>query len=262
MTSPAKPIIKPAFLACAVVLAFFAATKAIVIHRLGVQLTKFPIPLKKSLDQLDAKKLEPYLVRGREKISNLDVLESLGTEQYLNWTLEDPREQNDSPTRYLTLFITYYTGNPDMVPHVPDECYAGSGNTKLKAGTVSIDISWPGQEKPLPISMQSVLFSRQEKNSVTPESTFSVQYCFKANGEFCGSRTETRTLLGQNFFVKYSYFAKIEWKFYGTDFTGPIYPNEEQTLEASKKLLSTLLPVLEQDHWPDWEKAKRGEIIE
>lgn len=262
MTRPNQSLLNPAFVACAVILALFAATKTVVIHALGVHLTKLPIPLKKPLEQLDAKKLEPYIVRSREKIANQDVVESLGTEEYLNWTLEDPQAQSDSPTKYSTLFITYYTGNPDMVPHVPDECYAGSGNTKLRADTLSTEITWPGQEKPVPISMQSVLFSRQEKNSLTPETQFSVQYCFKANGEFCGSRTETRAVLGSNFFVKYSYFAKIEWKFYGMDYTGLIYPNQEQMMLASQKLLAKVLPVLEEDHWPDWDKAKRGEIIE
>jgi len=80
MTQPNKSLLNPAFVACAVILGLFAATKTVVIHALGVHLTKLPIPLKKPLEQLDAKKLEPYIVRSRERIANQDVVESLGTE--------------------------------------------------------------------------------------------------------------------------------------------------------------------------------------
>jgi hypothetical protein len=261
-----KNLFQPAFIACVVILAVSAASKEVVIRTLGVQLTKLPIPLKVPFDKMDEKKLEPYLVRNKQKITNRDVLESLGTEEYLQWSLEDSNAPADSPTRFCSLFITYYTGNPDMVPHVPDECYVGGGNQRSSADEIIVDsFSYPKQTDnasslPKSIPMQYVVFSRQEKNSLTPETRFSVQYMFKANGEFCGSRTQTRTVLGKNFFCKYSYFAKIEWKFYGMDYSGVVNPDKEQTVKASRKLLSILVPVLEADHWPDWEKAKRGEV--
>jgi hypothetical protein len=74
--------------------------------------------------------LRPYVVKQKEQILNRDVLESLGTEEYLQWILEAPDAAPGSPTRFCSLFITYYTGNPDMVPHVPDECYVGGGNER------------------------------------------------------------------------------------------------------------------------------------
>lgn len=262
-----KILLQPAFVVCAAILAVSAASKEVVIRTLGVQLTKLPIPLKAPFDKMDEKKLEPYLVRNKQKITNRDVLESLGTEEYLQWTLEDSNAPADSPTRFCSLFITYYTGNPDMVPHVPDECYVGGGNQRVGAEEIVVDsLSYPNQNEsiaaslPKSIPMQYVIFSHQEKSGLTPETRFSVQYVFKANGEFCGGRTQTRAVLGKNFFCKYSYFAKIEWKFYGTDYSGIVNSDKEQTIEASRKLLSTLIPVLEEDHWPDWEKAKRGEI--
>ena len=251
---------QPAFVVCATLLAVSAATKSVVIRTLGVQLTKLPIPLKKPLDQMDPGKLSPYAVRDKQTIANRDILESLGTEQYLQWNLEDKDASTDSPVRYCSLFITYYTGNPDMVPHVPDECYVGGGNTRLKGEDLKVDTLWPGREKPIPIPIQYVLFSRKTEDLLQTDSGFSVQYLFKANGKFYGNRTETRTAMGKNFFGKYSYFAKIEWQFYGSDYTGRIYPTQEQVLQASQKLLSILLPVLEEDHWPDWEKANRKNV--
>jgi hypothetical protein len=252
-------LFRPAFIVCVTLLAVSAATKSIVIQTLGVQLTKLPIDLKKPLDQMDIKKLAPYEVQNKATITNQDILESLGTEKYIQWMLEDKSTASDSPTRFCSLFITYYTGNPDMVPHVPDECYVGGGNSRLKGETLTITIPWPGQEKTRAIAMQYVVFGRKDETFLQTDNQFSVQYLFKANGQFCGDRTATRAVLGSNFFGKYSYFAKIEWRFYGKSSTGP---TQKETLAATQKMLSVLLPVLEEDHWPDWEKANRNDVKE
>jgi hypothetical protein len=252
-------LFRPAFIVCVALLAVSAATKSIVIRTLGVQLTKLPIDLKKPLDQMDSKKLAPYEVINKSVITNQDILESLGTEKYIQWLLEDKSAAPESSARLCSLFITYYTGNPDMVPHVPDECYVGGGNTRLKGETLTTEIPWPGQEKPRKIAMQYVVFGQQDKTFLQTDNQFSVQYLFKANGQFCGDRTATRAVLGSNFFCKYSYFAKIEWRFYGKSST---HPTQEETLGATGKLLAVLLPVLEEDHWPDWEKANRNDVKE
>jgi hypothetical protein len=251
-------LFRPAFIVCVTLLAVSAATKSIVIQTLGVQLIKLPIDLKKPLDQMDSKKLAPYEVQNKQAITNQDILESLGTEKYIQWMLEDKSASSESPTRFCSLFITYYTGNPDMVPHVPDECYVGGGNSRLKGETLTIEIPWPGQEKPREIAMQYIVFGRQAETFLQADNQFSVQYLFKANGQFCGDRTATRAVLGSNFFGKYSYFAKIEWRFYGKN----SHPNREETLGATGKLLTVLLPILEEDHWPDWEKANQNDVKE
>jgi hypothetical protein len=258
MNKQYSALLRPAFIVCVALLGVSAATKSIVIKTLGVQLTKLPIELKKPLDQMDPKKLDPYEVQKKLEITNQDILESLGTEKYLQWLLEDKNAAADGSTRFCSLFITYYTGNPDMVPHVPDECYVGGGNTRLKGETLTVEIPWPGQEKPRAIALQYVLFGRKDETFLHVENQFSVQYLFKANSQFCGDRTATRAVLGSNFFGKYSYFAKIEWRFYGKN----SHPTQEETLEATQKLLTVLLPVLEEDHWPDWEKANRNDTKE
>ncbi len=251
-----KPYLQPAFLICLVVLTVAAATKTAIIKTLGVNLTKLPISLKKPLDQMDAARLGRYTVRDKQKIANRDVIESLGTEEYLQWTLEDNEADKASPVRYCSLFITYYTGNPDMVPHVPQECYVGGGNTWQSDETLKVAVpSAPGGPDS-ELSFQYVMFSKTDRGGFGAETKFSVQYLFKANGEYSGSRTQTRRILGSNFFSKYSYFAKVEWKFYGIDdFSAMLFPNKEQTLAASQKLLTELVPVLEEDHWPDWKTA-------
>lgn len=240
--------LKPAFLVCVLVLLSAAIAKEAVIRVLGVQMVKEPIDLQHPLEEMDAAVLAPFELKNNSRIQNRDVLESLGTEEYLQWVLEDAEAPSSSPTRYCSLFITYYTGNPDMVPHVPDECYVGGGNTREGAETVTIQGARPDGKD---LSFQYLAFKNVDRKTMR-EDKFSVQYFFHANGDYTSNRTETRLKLGSNWFSKYSYFCKVEWKFYGVGSFGLIYPDKEQALEASQKLMTGLLPELEKNHWPDW----------
>lgn len=246
-----KSYVKPSFIVCAAILLSAAIAKEAVIRTLGIHMVKLPIELQHSLDEMDAAALAPYELKKKDRIQNHDVLESLGTEEYLQWILEDTEAAPGSPTRYCSLFITYYTGTPDMVPHVPDECYVGGGNQRASGETASVDVSRTAGEQKL--DFQYVVFKHVDAQ-LMKEETFSVQYFFHANGKYCSSRTDTRLVLGGNWFSKYSYFCKVEWKFYGADSFGLIYPDKGQTLAASEKLMDVLLPELEKNHWPDWEK--------
>ena len=265
MNSILQSLKQPAFLICAAILAIAASLKSYAIEQLGYQLVKYPLALKHPLTDLNEASLSPFLVVHKNEIGNRDILESLGTEEYLQWNLEDPDVPKESPVRYCDLFITYYTGNPDMVPHVPDECYVGGGNRMDSKSLIRISLfhsilPLPGMKGDGTIGAQYLLFSRPGQGMIPMDETYSVQYFFKVNGQYAESRTETRRLLGQNFFSKYSYFCKVEWKFFGIDYSGLIYPDEGQTTQASQRLLSILLPVLERDHWPDWEAANRTDI--
>lgn len=248
MTTAKKQYLTVSCLVCTAVLLAAASTKAILIERYGIQLTKLPIKLQKPLEELDETVLSSYKVVNRQKIQNREILESLGTEEYLQWILEDTSGEPGSPTRFCSLFITYYTGNPDMVPHVPNECYVGGGNELDSSQTLSVEL--PGDKK---VGFQYVRFIQSNQDSMQDSVKFSVQYLFHANGKYCQSRTDTRTALF-DWFSKYSYFCKVEWKFFGQGPFGSMYPDKEQTLQASAKLLSVLLPELEKNHWPDWEK--------
>ena len=256
MNKQLKPYLQPAFLVCALLLLTGATTKSLVIRFLGWQFTKYPLPLKKTLQEMDEKAIAPYVVNKKLRIDNPDVLETLGTEDYLQWIIVDPDAEPASPTRYCSVFVTYYTGNPDMVPHVPDECYAGGGNTRLAGYVDSASLHRDGIQTAQTIAYQNILFGGGD-TLLTTDIKFYVCYLFHANGEYSGSRTETRKILGQNFLSKYSYFSKVEWQFYGIDAFGRVYPDRQQVIQASEKLLQVLLPELERDHWPDWDAANR-----
>ena len=267
MNKTIKPYIQLPFLICLTALALAAGFKETAIKQFGVVFTKLPIPLRKSLDDLDESKLAPYRVVRKSKIDNPDVLEALGTEDYIQWELEDTGADALSHTRYCSLFVTYYTGNPDRVPHVPEECVTGAGNQLLsrQAVTLALDLD-PAQIAGLTtnsgkseLGVRYLAFSRKNTNVWMSDLKFGVMYFFKANGKFANDRTGVRTIMGKNLFGKYSYFSKVEWKFYGIRPGGMVYGSKADVLSASEKLISVILPLLETEHWPDWEKANQPE---
>lgn len=262
-----KPYIQLPFLICLGVLVLAAGFKEAAIEWSGAKLKKLPISLRKSLDDIDESKLAPYRVEHKSRIENPDVLESLGTEDYIQWQLEDTGADALSPTRYCSLFITYYTGDPDRVPHVPEECFTGTGNQLFSRQEVTLTLDI-GQAQiaglrtdkgKLAFDARYLVFTGKNTNVWMSDLKYRVLYFFKANGKFASSRTGTRAIMGKNLFGTYSYFSKVEWKFYGIGPGGMIYGNKADVLSASARLLSVLLPLLETEHWPDWEKANRPE---
>ena len=210
-----KTFLQPSFLICVTILAIAGGGKAFIITQMGIRFTKLPIPLQKSLDLLDVDLLSPYKVVHKSKIENKDVLEQLGTEDYIEWVLEDTTVEKSSPVRYCSLFITYYTGNPDRVPHIPDECHVGAGSQRMGRETVSLDVKGLlpdiGADAPMTLDARYVNFARGQGGLWDSSSNYSVLYFFKTNGKYAASRGETRKILGQNFVDKYSYFSKFEW---------------------------------------------------
>jgi len=260
MNEKIKPYFQPAFIICAVVLAAAGVSKQTVIKLTGAYLIKKPLPLKKPLDLLDESKLKPYKVINKTKITNADILESLGTEDYIQWTLEDTEAAPDSPTRYCSLFITYYTGNPDQVPHVPEECYIGGGNEQKLREELLLHLKKTASKKAGSgeFKVRHLVFVRKGREIWEKDKEFSVIYFFKINDKYANSRASARKILIENLFGKYSYFSKVEWKFFGEAAGQVVFPDKEQVIASSEKLLDILLPVLEREHWPDWPKAGNG----
>ena len=269
MKSVIKPYTQPAFLICVAVLAIAATSKEIVIEWSGAHLKKLALPLKKPLAMLDVGALAPYEVIKKHQIANKDILEQLGTDEYLQWELVDTEADDLSPVRYCSLFITYYTGNLDQVPHVPEECYVGGGNQRVGTELVSVDVEGlvempaitpagePAHESGAAknIKAKYVVFAGQGSNIWQAHPRYGVLYLLKTNGAYAGSRTEARAIMGRNLFGKYSYFSKVEWRFYGGGPGGKVSPDKAEAIGASEKLLSVVLPVMERDHWPDWARA-------
>jgi len=247
-SSAASGYLKPAFLICVFVLALAAGGMSIATKVLDVHLEKEPLPLKQSLDLLDESKLTPYRVLVKGKIENEDVIETLGTQDYIQWQLEDTSVGDDSPVRYFTLFITYYE-KPDNVPHVPEECYVGGGFQKISSEGIEVNIHREtGDEIYL---ARYLVFAGTNSEFFGRTEEFPVMYIFNVNGKYASGRNDARMMLNKNLFSKHSYFTKIEWKFFNEKFGGFVYPEKETAISASEKMLNVFLPVLESGHWPD-----------
>ena len=261
-----KHYIQPSFLICIAVLAIGGSAMSMIKSYLGVRMIKKALPLRKSLDFINEKVLAPYTVIEKRKIENQDVLEILGTEDYIQWVLENTEVESSSPLRYCSLFVTYYTGNPDRVPHVPEECFFGAGNQRfgteditfvVNVATAKTEAGHKADEKAQGqrIPARCLIFGKKDADLLQDSSKFPVFYTFKVNGVYRGSRTSTRLALMSNITGKYSYFSKVEWQFYNTVFDRRINPKKEDAIKASEQLLGVVLPILERDHWPDWQEA-------
>lgn len=248
--------LQPAFLICVAILAIAGSGMSIAVKSFGVYLKKDPLPLRKSLDLLDEKASAFYKVISKDKIPYEQIIKGLGTEEYIQWILEDTNAGTDSRTRYCSLFITYY-GLPDVVVHVPEECYMGSGYQRLTSETLTFNCQSVVDNRKFSVPSRYLVFADTGSNHWRSDTKFPVLYLFNVNGHYADSRENTRLILNKNIFGKYSYFCKVEWNFFNTRLTAAgqlggvkFYPSREQAVAASQKLLSVILPVLEQEHWP------------
>ncbi len=228
---------QPAFLICIAVLAGGEVIKPI----LGIVIPeKEPLALKKPLDFLDEESLSPYKVISKTEIGNKQIVKMLGTEDYIQWVLEDTEVSANSAVRKLLLFITYYD-LPDKVVHAPEECYTGGGYEKLASDSITFEI---GKN----ISGKYLVFGSTKSDLWQSQGKFPVLYFFRVNGKYMGSREDTRITLNKNIFGKFSYFSKVELAFN----QNPVMPDKEEAVTAGEKLLGVILPILEAKHWPDW----------
>ena len=216
--------------------------------RLRVTHAKKPIPLGKPLHALSPEVLKPYRLhngnRGRHVLEPV-VIDALGTEDYLNWTLEDTSVPPSHPLRYASLFVTYYTGAANLVPHTPDTCFLGFGYSPAQAHE-NIDVlvrSLPEGPRPVPLRVCTFV-----KTAVFDREEVSVVYTFHSNGKFVATRTGVRLLLNE-LTTTHAYFCKVEVSFPRA--------NREQSVDGARKLFELVLPELIRNHWPDFEAVEQ-----
>lgn len=219
-------------------------------RRFDLHLTKRPVPLRSPLRSLARSKIEPYRFVDN-RILPPEMVEELGTNEYIHWVLEDTSQNVNDPTRVVSLFVSYYTGQPDPVPHVPDVCYLGGGYQQVSAGNYGLAV--PELERfglDADVPFRAVTFG---KPGLLGTVSTTVCYTFSANGALIASRNLIRLRLG-NWSERYAYFSKVEATFTGTKGQ---QASQDEAVEASKRLFRTILPVLVADHWPDWRAVTR-----
>lgn len=248
----------PRFIAVLVLLVGTAVTFQVLADQWQVWLRKDPVPLKKPLEALDYRRLEPLYgkhVLLPERLSH-EVEESLGTTEYINARFVDRSVDRDDPVSVANVFVSYYTGNPDAVPHVPDECISASGAVLKSEGTAEVrvpKVDAPDDE----IGLRVLEFEQPSTSPLAAISgggaRFTVMYFFYVNGKYCQTRNEVRNAQ-YNLTDRYAFYSKIEIRF--TDYEGRRSAGREESIQAAERLLRVLLPVLREDHYADWDKLK------
>jgi len=250
--SPTTPWarISARFWVCLVVLVLSAIALPLTTSWLGMYLRKEAVPLRNSLRSFDTDKLGPRYVLNRTLTDRIppmkeDQIESLGTDQYMQVYLTDTNKPRGDSTRVAMLFVTYYTGTPDPVPHVPDECWLASGYEPR--GRATEPVSVPGVGAPddqIPVRVLEFAGGRSRHPGGSGDDVSTVMYFFHANGEYATTRTGVRTLTA-SLWQPYAYYAKIEVTF--TDGES-MRAGKTASLNALGPLLERVMPVLLEDH--------------
>ena len=252
--SRARRLLGPRYVVCLAILVFSAAGMQLLAAVAGVHFRKDPVPLKNPLDTLDWSALAPRYQQHLVQPEPLDeeVVHQLGTEQYLQARLIDTEQDRGSTERLAHVFITYYTGQPDLVPHVPDECYLAGGYDQVGAPeTISAyvpDVGAPDDHIPVRV----LQFKSRDRDVLV-----TVMYFFHANGQYRATRDGLRWLFTTDPFERYAYYAKIEVTF--TNDTSQQrtirQAGKEEAVQSLEPLLRDLMPVLLKDHLA-WDRVK------
>ena len=89
--------------------------------------------------------------------------ENLGATAYLRCNLADQRCAPAEPIRVARLLITYHTGQPDPVPHRPEECLV-AGGMRLRDGT-TIDVAVPYRDREIAIPVKVLEFGIPQRQT-------------------------------------------------------------------------------------------------
>lgn len=235
--------------------ALYGATELV-----GGYFSKSELPLKRPFHLMDVSKLAPeYVLHPQQPPPlNKELIDSLGTDEYLQWRLVDTTKDSDDPTATARLFITYYTGKPDLVPHNPRECLAAAGMVLEEADSIEVQgASWGARDDEIPVDVLTFGFPGQSSKTIaqTEQPKLVVAYFFYANGRYVTSRNGVRTAVN-TIRDRYAYYAKIEMNF--VDRNNRTLANATDTKAATRKLLDKLMPILWQDHFQDWEAIRAG----
>ena len=208
------------------------------------QVIKKPLPLRKPLIDFDKNALKP-LIKTDARILSKDIVEELGTEEYLEWTLVDPRVADSSQKR-VEFFLTFYTNVQDQVPHVPEECRRQSGNSsKSNDDTLSWSLDALDGEEVAVRRLGFVAMGQLETKTI-------VYYTLVVNGQFYAGRRGARLKMS-SFDETHLYYSKIEIAF--DEVTDDDIP---QLDERVRELLDLTVAEMFDAHWPPRGTEKGG----
>lgn len=250
------PLASARYVTCLLVLVVSALGMRFVANQFAAFFEKEGLPLQAPLQFIEIGKLAPEYSLALEQPKPLseEVVENLGTHEYLSCYLVnnklDPRDTN-----FLsTVFVSYYTGQPDMVPHAPEECQQAAGWTLTRSETHTFTmLDHKGNEVELPLRVLDFDPPGGSRNR-----SRTVIYFFFANGRYVTSRSGVRSATS-NLRDRYAFYAKTELAFYSKHGQPA---DRETSIASAEDLLRKLMPVLWKDHFPDWDAATSGTVAQ
>lgn len=213
------------------------------------------LPLRKPLRALDVSKLAPEyaLYPIQPKPLSDELIESLGTDEYLNWRLIDTTREPQDTDRAVNLFVTYYTNQPEMVPHNPRNCQQAAGWSLETEEEMSVTIqNGQGKDVTIPVAVLGFVPPTTALGQASNQK-LTVLYFFYANGKYMTSGPEVK-LATSNLFDRYAYYSKIELSF--TNERGNRPADRETSKAAAGRFLRKFMPILWADHYPDWDSLR------
>jgi len=235
--------------------AVLAATEAVLI--------KEAVPLRTKLYLLP-REVGLWEQVGTDEQLGDDIVEELGTRDYVSRTYRDTSQPTNTPGSLVRLHVAYYTGTPDTVPHVPDRCFVAGGLVPVNLTTHDLDVTssdyqpvdggWMTQTRVKPgeafipsnpITSTVFTFTRADN----ADSASNVLYFFAANGRYLHTPELVR-LQGFDPRDRYAYFCKIE---VGVPGVG----DRAEAGRIAEKFLSRMLPEV-MACLPDWREVQAG----
>ncbi|MEM9881960.1 MAG: exosortase/archaeosortase family protein [Planctomycetota bacterium] len=246
-----------------------AAGKHSVLSWQQVVLHKEAVDLRHRLTRLPTT-IGPYELE-KEEVLPPEIVDELGTEDYLSRWYRDTRVPEGEPGHLVRLHVAYYTGMTDTVPHVPDRCFVAGGvrHKGLTPLTVRLDPSrftaapdgrgyvaaatLPPPGEPKWADGTTVHLPTRDLNATrftygSPgrgDRDQHVTYFFVANGKFLDSPNRVR-LQGFNIRDRYSYYCKVEVQVLGVADPEAFDRRATQLLDAVMPDVMACLP-----DWPD-----------
>jgi hypothetical protein len=154
-----------------------------------------------------------YTATGSDEALDAEMVETLGTTEYLVRRYVDKAIPLGTPGSLVNLNVNYY-GTGTSTPHVPEVCWKGSGRVEAANSRVAFMVKGvkrrDGSIIDLPMRMISFVPAGGPTSNESGEPIYSnVAYVFHVNGEYVtGSQEVTSRFWKASY--RFAYHAKIE----------------------------------------------------
>lgn len=223
------------------------------------------------------KETDSWVQVGADRIVSAEVLEELGTSNYLTRVYQEKNPPEGLKPRIVELHVAYYTDQIDTVPHVPERCFTGAGivqTSESRAVPLNLDregwrideaasadgdpiytartsTRWSdtrGKRVRLPKGIENAAIRASTYHNPGGQSLFA-GYFFIANGGIAVSAEEVR-FLAFNLTNDYAFYLKVQ-------FTTDSVSSVEEFADVSSDLLGELLADV-MLCVPDWVEVESG----